>query len=120
VRLTEGELKADVATTLSGIPTLSAPGVGSWRLAVPVLKDLGARTVHVAFDQDGKPATLAAMEAALLDLTREGFEVKLDWWDGQAGKGIDDALAGGASIEAITGLKAAVRVRDAQVLPQSA
>jgi hypothetical protein len=118
VRLTEGELKADVATVLSGIWTLSAPGVGNWRLAVPILKELGAKTVHLAFDQDGKPATLAAMEAALLDLTREGFDVKLEWWDGQANKGIDDALASGTPVETITGLAAAVRVRDAQAPPQ--
>src|SRR5262249_44703894 len=30
VRLTEGELKADMATVLSRLPTISAPGVGAW------------------------------------------------------------------------------------------
>jgi hypothetical protein len=50
VRLTEGELKADVATFLSSIPTISAPGVTSWAAAVPALKALGAKTVLLAMD----------------------------------------------------------------------
>ena len=36
VRLTEGELKADVATALAGILTVSTPGVSSWRPALDV------------------------------------------------------------------------------------
>lgn len=37
IRLTEGELKADVATALSGLLTVSIPGVTMWRKALPVL-----------------------------------------------------------------------------------
>src|SRR5262249_31376345 len=37
-RLTEGELKADVATLLSGTPTISVPGATCWRLALDSLK----------------------------------------------------------------------------------
>ena len=36
VRLTEGELKADVATALAGMLTVSTPGVSSWRQALEV------------------------------------------------------------------------------------
>src|SRR5262249_51780807 len=43
VRLTEGELKADVAYALTGLPTVSAPGVGSWRPALDVLRALGCK-----------------------------------------------------------------------------
>jgi hypothetical protein len=120
VRLTEGELKADVATALSGVPTISAPGVGTWALAVPVLRAMGARAVRLAFDRDGKPGTLAATEKALFGLTRDGFVVELEWWDGNAGKGIDDALAAEARVETVTGLAAAVRVRDALSPPAPA
>src|SRR5262249_52981712 len=110
-RLTEGELKADLSTCLSGVPTISAPGVGNWHLAVPVLKALGARKVFLAMDQDGKPGTLVAIEKALFGLTRAGFTAELEWWDGKAAKGIDDLLALGGRPEVITGLAAVVRVR---------
>jgi hypothetical protein len=111
VRLTEGELKADVTTCLSGVPTISAPGVGNWHQAVPVLKALGAAKILLAMDQDDKPGTLAAIEKALFGLTRAGFTAELEWWDGKAAKGIDDLLAAGGRPEVITGLAAVVRVR---------
>jgi hypothetical protein len=117
VRLTEGELKADIATALSGIPTISAPGVGNWRLALPVIKQLEAKKVLLAMDQDGRPGTLAAVEQALYGLTREEFDVAVEWWDGQAAKGIDDLLAAGRQPEVLTGLAAALRVRDALAPP---
>ncbi len=54
VRFTEGELKADVATALSGMLTIAAPGVSCWRPAVPALKEFGVRTVRLAFDADAR------------------------------------------------------------------
>jgi len=39
IRVTEGELKADAATHLSGILTISVPGVSAWRGVIPVLAD---------------------------------------------------------------------------------
>jgi hypothetical protein len=59
VRLTEGELKADISFVLSGMPTISAPSVTNWPLAVPVLKAIGAKQVILAFDQDNRAGTLA-------------------------------------------------------------
>jgi hypothetical protein len=118
VRLTEGELKADVSWVVGQVPTISVPGVSAWELGVPVLKDLGARRVLLAMDQDGKPGTLAATEKALYELTRAGFDAVLEWWDGSVAKGIDDLLAGGGRPEVITGLAAAVRVRDALHAPE--
>jgi hypothetical protein len=115
VRLTEGEIKGDVATWLSGLSTVSAPGVTSWAVAVPVLQALGARRVLLAFDRDGKPGTLAATEQALLGLTRAGFEATVEWWAGP--KGIDDLLAAGGQPEVLGGLEALVRLRDLQAGP---
>ncbi len=117
VRLTEGELKADVATVLSGVPTVSAPGVTNWHLAVPVLRSLGARRVLLAMDCDGKRVTRDATEKALLGLAREGFAVELEVWDGARAKGIDDLLAGGGVPEVVTGLAAAVWLRDDEAGP---
>jgi hypothetical protein len=52
IRLTEGELKADVATTLSGLLTMSVPGVAMWRRALPVLQALRPQRILLAFDAD--------------------------------------------------------------------
>lgn len=51
-RLTEGELKADVTQARTGVPTLSVPGATNWRPALAVLKELGCKTVRLAFDAD--------------------------------------------------------------------
>jgi hypothetical protein len=99
VRVTEGELKADVATVLSGVPTVSLPGVGSWRAAAPAAAALGARRVRVAFDADHrtKPEVGGALALLVRDLARAGFEVAVERWDARHGKGIDDVLAAGRS-----------------------
>src|SRR4051794_26071957 len=54
VRLTEGELKADVATALTRTLTVSMPGVSSWRSALGVASSLGSGVVRLAFDADAK------------------------------------------------------------------
>jgi len=82
VRLTEGELKGDVATCLdpARILTLAVPGVGSWRAALPVLEALRSPTVRLAFDRDAWTNrhvaralrdTAAGIEAAGLNLEVE-------------------------------------------------
>ena len=52
VRITEGELKADISTALSGVWTWSLPGVNSWRLALPILDGIKPEKVLVSFDAD--------------------------------------------------------------------
>jgi hypothetical protein len=52
VRLTEGELKADVTTALSGILTIAMPGVSMWSKTLPVLQSLRPQRVLLAFDAD--------------------------------------------------------------------
>jgi hypothetical protein len=100
VRLTEGEFKADIATALNCQPTISAASGGNWPSCLPVLKALGAKTVHLAFDGDA--ATNRHVADALADcsakLRSEGFDVKIERWPVEH-KGIDDALAAGATIE---------------------
>jgi hypothetical protein len=97
IRVTEGELKADVATVLTGILTLSIPGVSAWRAAIPVLEHLQPRTIWLAFDADWRtnPVVARALAAAAMALTTQGWSVLVEVWDPAQGKGIDDVLAAG-------------------------
>ena len=98
VRITEGELKADVAYCLSGIRTIAVPGVGAWRSALPVLRALGARRVLLAFDADARrnPAVARALYALAWALHVEtSVTVAVETWEERDGKGIDDLLAAG-------------------------
>ncbi len=104
IRLTEGELKADVANVLSATPTISIPGVGHWRKAIPVLQQLGARTVHLAFDQEApddpnkvgaRKIVARALLTAVAGLREAGFSVAVETWRHTQGKGIDDLLVTG-------------------------
>jgi DNA primase len=94
VRVTEGELKSDVCIALSSKLTISVPGVGSYRLVLPVLERLGATRVLVAFDADHR--TNPAVARALADLVRAlraaRYTVAVETWD-PAFKGLDDWLA---------------------------
>jgi putative DNA primase/helicase len=104
-RVTEGELKADAATKLSGVPTISAAGVGNWNACIPILKNFQVQTVRLAFDQDActNEHVRSALKNAAEKLRKEGFVVELERWDGTVAKGIDDALKAGLSIEVVTG-----------------
>ena len=97
VRLTEGELKAEVATTITGTLTVSTPGVSSWRQALEVLSSLGSGVVRLAFDADAKQneRVALALREAYRTLKERGFEVVLETWPRELGKGIDDLLASG-------------------------
>lgn len=95
--VTEGELKADVATHLLQKPVVGVPGVGSWALALDLAKAWRPARVVVAFDMDRK--TKPPVAAAQRDLIRA---LRLAGWDGKAvgsfswparWKGIDDYLA---------------------------
>jgi hypothetical protein len=99
VRVTEGELKADVATALSEVLTLSVPGVGNWRLALPVLEALGTREVLVAFDADWRSNghVARALSAAASELRRLRYIVWCEIWARASGKGIDDVLHKGVT-----------------------
>lgn len=103
VRVTEGELKADVATVLSGIPTIGIAGVSNWRPAFAVLHSLSASSVLVAFDADCKTKRHVASQLSgfVSALNDAGFEVKIETWSLEDGKGIDDLLAAGKHPEVV-------------------
>ncbi len=103
-RLTEGELKADVAFVRSGLPTISVPGVNNWRDIIPILKTPGWKTVRLALDGDAKdkPHVARALGTIAEALPTEGFEIELERWPADY-KGIDDALAAGVDIVVLAG-----------------
>jgi len=105
VRLTEGELKADIATVLSGDLTLSIPGVSTWRPALPVLKELAPEKILLAFDVDAHQNynVARALQNTAIALQTEGFDVELETWPEKWGKGIDDVLASGCTPNIISG-----------------
>lgn len=107
IRLTEGELKADIATALEGTMTISVSGVSSWRMALPVLKALNCRTCRLAFDMDAhtNPVVARALNQAAENLLANGLRVEIETWD-QKFKGIDECLAAGASVRVQAGLGA--------------
>ncbi len=99
IRVTEGELKADVASILSPIFTIGAPGGGNWRKVLPALAHLAPKRVLVTLDWADikvKPGVagwacdlFAACQAA-------GYETGLESWDAHPdSKGIDDLLVAG-------------------------
>jgi len=116
VRITEGELKADVATQLSGIPTISFPGVSSWRSILPVLEKLQVRTVRLAFDADAatNPNVANALQDSSRKLRKIGYAVELERWSIDAGKGIDDLLISGGTPEVLVGDDAVAAVQGAE------
>jgi uncharacterized protein DUF3854 len=95
VRLTEGELKADVTTALSGQLTVSIPGVAMWRKALPVLQALRPQRVLLAFDADWRTNShvAQALGHAAFALVTGGYVVQVEVWVPALGKGIDDLLA---------------------------
>jgi hypothetical protein len=114
VRLTEGELKADVSLARSKLPTISAPGATNWRPALDVLRELGAKTVRLALDADAvnKPAVARALAACADTLNQAGFAVELERWDLSDAKGIDDLLLAKKTPELLQGEAALAAIRD--------
>lgn len=115
VRVTEGPLKADVATALSALSTLGIPGVTTYRAAMPLLRELKAHTVVLAWDADARKKTAhvnfvaSSLESFALLLAAEGIAVEVETWptdDQHAPKGIDDALLAQAPITVHRGQEA--------------
>lgn len=82
IRVTEGELKADIASVLTGIHTISVPGVAACRRAIPILKLLGAAVVNVAFDMDASENWHVANALRIFTraLKAEGFRYRIETW----------------------------------------
>lgn len=108
VRLTEGELKADVASALTGRLTLGLPGVGLWPRALAALQALDEPPgrVLVAFDWPDVKSNRSVYSAwrRLVDALREhGYDAAAETWDGRPEKGVDDLLVAGGMPEVVRG-----------------
>ncbi len=66
---------------------------------IPQLQKLATpkREIYLVFDQDSKPKTIKAVNAAIKKtgylLQKAGCQVKVVTWDSQLGKGVDDLIA---------------------------
>jgi putative DNA primase/helicase len=114
VRITEGVLKADIATRLSGILTIGLPGVAAWHRAAGVLQALGAITARLALDADAETNRVVAQSLSGLarSMRESGFAVELERWNIADGKGIDDLLAGGKVPELLVGAPALAAIEE--------
>ena len=101
IRITEGELKADIATIKTGTLTISLPGVAMWRKALPILENLSPATVLIAFDADWRSNThvAKALVACAATINKAGFDLVVETWEPSHGKGLDDLLANGEQPE---------------------
>lgn len=112
VILTEGVLKAIVAAEhleqvysakerqQLGNVVLGNGGVTQWKQFLPVLKELKAVNVVVAYDMDyqGKEQVAQAQKELIDALKAEGYHVAVAHWDPKD-KGIDDALQHGQRLD---------------------
>jgi hypothetical protein len=112
-RLTEGELKSDVAFVLTGLPTISIPGAANWRPGLDMLKALGVKTVRLALDMDAKqkPGVARGLLTCAEALVAESYALELERWP-EEHKGIDDLLAAGGIVEVLSGDSALEAVRE--------
>jgi hypothetical protein len=103
VRLTEGPLKADIATALSGVRTLAIAGVTNWKVGAAGVKLLNPEFVRLAFDADAwtNAGVARSLVDAYDDLLTSGLLVQIESWDAKH-KGIDDALAAGDPVEVLS------------------
>lgn len=91
LRITEGELKAEVGTLLS-IPTIGVPGVSAWQVAREYVLATDPKIVVVAYDSDASenPHVMRAKNQLIEWCETNGFLVHDEQWS--IGKGVDDAL----------------------------
>ncbi|MBE0317786.1 DUF3854 domain-containing protein [Xanthomonas citri pv. punicae] len=102
--LGEGPLKCDIAVDCMeklydplelediGTTFVALPGVGAWRLAIPVLKEMDVDTVNICFDADAvsNPQVRQHLMECAKQLKIDGFRANLIIWNADEGKGIDD------------------------------
>ena len=98
--LTEGPLKADVASGLLSATVIAVPGVAAWRQGLDTAGDVRPEksTLVVAYDMDCRTNRVVQEHRCNLMLAagREGWHVHVAEWDSE--KGLDDALNAGVEV----------------------
>lgn len=102
VRITEGILKADVATALGEIYCLGLHGLSSKGL-VAAIELLGVSKVRLSLDIDWQTnnQVLNGLRRIYQSVVNAGFEVVVEEWNKADGKGIDDVLLAHGKIWAL-------------------
>lgn len=112
IRITEGELKADLATLFSGIYTIGCPGVFSLSAPLEFLTKHCPSAKIILSPDFGDIYNNGIAEKVLQDIDdyeQAGFKVFLEAWltnENGMPKGIDDALKAGAELSHIPGEEA--------------
>ncbi|AEG14507.1 DNA primase [Desulfofundulus kuznetsovii DSM 6115] len=94
VWVTEGPLKADVASALLNAPFVGIPGVGAWKDVDGILEVLSCKDPVVAFDADCRtnPNVAKALGDFIRSLKQNGYRPLVASWPASYGKGIDDVF----------------------------
>lgn len=87
IELYDPEELEDIGTTMIGLP-----GVNSWRLALPYLKEMDVEMVNIAFDADA--INNQYVKQHLFDCAKMlkslGYSANVVLWNENDGKGLDD------------------------------
>jgi hypothetical protein len=99
VWVTEGEIKADLASERLGAIVVSVPGVDLWSRCLPDLAELlpDGGDVVLAFDADwrDKPQVHEALWRLALVCQALDYGLRIALWNVSDGKGLDDLLTAG-------------------------
>lgn len=100
VIFTEGPLKADVVTAITGKLAIALPGVGMWKMLERIIAENDFKEYIVANDRDLEINQNVARPTVALfrHLVQKEKNVKIAVWDNKH-KGIDDALVNNAEIK---------------------
>jgi hypothetical protein len=104
LRVTEGPIKADLCAVRTDVPTVAMPSAGAWKCAAELLATLpNVREVRLAPDADFRTNALVARGVRrLADAAMKlGKQVRLEVWDADKAKGIDDALAANVPLQVL-------------------
>ncbi|WP_027364879.1 toprim domain-containing protein [Desulfotruncus alcoholivorax] len=92
VWITEGPLKADIASKYLGAVVIGSLSATTWKPVLQTVLEMDAKEIIIAYDMDATTnCNVAEAEKALKhELLRHGLKVKRARW--KTGKGIDDVL----------------------------
>ena len=101
--VTEGEVKADIASIMLTARVVGVPGVGQCaEQVIEAMRRGGHRKLFVAMDSEMKGHIHLAVARLCCLATNAGGEPFVVIWDASLGKGIDDLLIGGGIWKAIS------------------
>jgi len=97
IRITEGVLKADIATAVGSLYTIGLQGLKIHDDLETILEALEVATVEICLDsgEDDNPDMMQIKSKLIKRLRRFGVDVLVAKWDPKLGKGIDDLIVAG-------------------------